>query len=256
LNDTPFTISADPTALHLTPSLQAVILRTRFTIDKRQGLSTILGDFGLGKSSLLRYLYGSYAAREDTITQLIPTPDYPTVFGLLKAICSSFEIAPKGSYQAQIKVFEEYLVAQYGAGLNVVIFVDEANVLKPDKLELFRRFLNFETHTHKLVQVVMAGQLELKARLAPSLRSRISTYSLLSPLTLPETGEMIARRCQAAGVQSPFTPKHVEEVYRLTGGIPRYVLKVCAVAYEAQLQLGYLPELEDMVGEVSAEVAA
>ena len=44
---------------------------------------------------------------------------------------------------------------------------------------MIRGFLNFETHEHKLIQIVLAGQLELKDKLNTeknkALYSRIST---------------------------------------------------------------------------------
>jgi hypothetical protein len=47
---------------------------------------------------------------------------------------------------------------------------------------------------------------------------------------------MIAHRCQEAQIRNPFTPAAVEALYELTAGIPREVLKTCAIAHElAQL---------------------
>ena len=70
----PFSISPNPSFLFLTPSLKATLHKTRYVIDERQGLTAILGDVGLGKSSIVRLLYAEYESREDTEAAMIPTP--------------------------------------------------------------------------------------------------------------------------------------------------------------------------------------
>jgi general secretion pathway protein A len=114
--------------------------------------------------------------------------------------------------------------------------------LKGPHLELIRTLLNFETNKYKLIQVVLAAQLELRVKLMDqskkALRSRIFLPSLLDPLSLPETKEMISFRCEKAGISNPFTHEGVEVIYNHTGGVPREVLKVCGFSYILALQAG------------------
>ena len=56
---------------------------------------------------------------------------------------------------------EEFLVSSQQAGKTTIVFIDEAQRLNMDSLELVRALLNYETNTEKLVQVVLSGQLEL-----------------------------------------------------------------------------------------------
>ena len=260
IDTTPFSISPNPNSLYITPSLRAVIAKARFTIDKRQGLTcAALGDVGLGKSTVLRYLYGEYAAKENVVTTLIPTPKFPSIFGMLKYICSDFEIDPKRSFVTQQDALQEFLLKTFEEGKNVVLFVDEAQLLNNEQLELIRGMLNFETDKHKLIQIALAGQLELREKLNTeknkALYSRISTYSVLDPLTADETAAMIEFRCQFAGINNPFTREAMEMVYIKSKGIPRAILKVCALAYEMMLMAEdkqITPDyIEDTVGEVA-----
>ncbi len=48
----PFSISPNPLLLYLTPNLRVTLEKVRFVVDERQGLTAILGDVGLGKSSI------------------------------------------------------------------------------------------------------------------------------------------------------------------------------------------------------------
>ena len=231
----PFSISPNPFLLYLTPALQVTLEKVRFVVDSRQGLTAILGDVGLGKSTVIRYLFNEYDAREDVAATLIPSPNFPSEFAFLKKICADFELPARRSMVDQENELRRFLLDVYARDRLCVVFIDEAQRLTGRQLELVRTLLNFETDETKLIQVVLAAQLELKQKLADSskkaLRSRIFAPSLLAPLSLNETQEMVNFRCKQAGAQNTFTPEVIETLYTLTGGIPREILKVAAVAW-------------------------
>jgi general secretion pathway protein A len=239
----PFSISPDPELLYLTPALKSTLFKVQHVVDNRQGLTAIMGDVGTGKSSVLRRLWMDYVARGNEFsTAIVPSPNFPSEFAMLKAICSDFGLSPKRSMVTQENELRGFLIELDGQGKTCVLFVDEAQRLKGPQLELIRTLLNFETNKYKLIQVVLAAQLELRTKLMDSskkaLRSRIFLPSLLDPLSLPETREMIAFRCEKAGIANPFTDDGVELIYNQTGGVPREVLKVCGFAYILSLQAG------------------
>ena len=233
---TPFSISPNPNNLYFTPALEAVLFRVRFTVDQRQGLTVILGDVGLGKSSLVRYLHVDFDASEETISILIPTPDFKTDYAMVATICGACGLPPRRSLQAHQRELEGWLTEQYQEERNVVLFIDEAQRLKPSMLEAVRALLNYETNEEKLMQIVLAGQLELRDRLlSPAMKplhSRMIAPSVLSPLTLDELSAMIAHRCERYKVRNPFPTDTVELIFKLTSGVPREALRLCAIAYE------------------------
>lgn len=260
IDATPFSISPNPNSLYITPSLRAVLVKARFTIDKRQGLTcAALGDVGMGKSTVLRFLYGEYAARDNVIATLIPTPKFPSIFAMLKYICGDFGIDPRRSFIAQQDALQEWLLSTYETGKNAVLFIDEAQLLDNQQLELLRGLLNYETHEHKLIQIALAGQLELREKLNTeknkALYSRISTYSVLDPLTFEETVAMIQHRCKYVGINNPFTRDAMERVYLNSKGIPRSILKLCALAYEMMEMEGSREIAADMIDDAVPEVA-
>ena len=243
LRTQPFSISPDPDLLYLTPALKSTLFKVQHVVENRQGLTAIMGDVGTGKSSVLRRLWSDYASREDDFaTAIIPSPNFPSDFAMLKTICSDFGMPRKRSMVEQENELRGFLIELDATGKTCVLFVDEAQRLKGQHLELIRTLLNFETNKYKLIQIVLAAQLELRVKLMdPSkkaLRSRIFLPSLLAPLSLPETREMIGFRCDKAGIANPFTDEAVELIYNKTNGVPREVLKVCGFAYVLTLQAG------------------
>jgi general secretion pathway protein A len=231
----PFSISPNPNLLYLTPALRVTLEKVRFVLDSRQGLTAILGDVGLGKSTVLRYLFNEYDSREDAAATMIASPNFPSEFGFLKKICADFELPARRSMVDQENELRNFLLGLYAQDKIAVVFVDEAQRLPGRQLELIRTLLNFETDETKLIQVVLSAQLELKIKLMDSskkaLRSRIFAPSMLAALSLNETREMVEFRCQQARVKNPFTDKALEELYTLTSGNPRDILKVAAVAW-------------------------
>ena len=85
----------------------------------------------------------------------------------------------------------------------------------------------------------MAGQIELRYKLADrskrALVSRIAVSSVLDAMTLEETAGMIDFRCNVAQVANRFEEKAVEAVYNLSKGIPREVIKLCAMSVQYAL---------------------
>jgi general secretion pathway protein A len=234
-NVQPFSISPNPQSLYLTSSLRTTILKVKYVIDHRQGLTAILGDVGMGKSSIIRRIYGDYAASPSACAILLPSPSYSTDFAFLKGVCQEFGVKGKRSQLEQENELKNFLIGQYSKGENCVVFIDEAQRLTGKQLEQVRTMLNFETDREKLVQVVLSGQLELRDRLRDetkkAIRSRIFAPSLLDPLSVEETHQMIAFRCQLESIPNPFPAPVVDDIYRYTGGIPRSILKLCGLAY-------------------------
>src|SRR5579859_894828 len=240
----PFTISPNPTAVYLTPALHGTLAKVRFAIEERQGLCCILGDAGLGKSTLLRYLNIEFESQENVVTGWIPKARFPSQFAMMKAVCDEFEIPTKRSLAAQSSALEEYLSQQGEQNKTVILFIDEAQMMTGDMLELVRVMLNYETHFVKLLQIVMAGTLELRDRLFlkknKAIKSRIFAPCLLNALTLEETGAMIQFRCDRLGFPNPFTsPDVLMKLYSLTNGIPRDVLRTCFHAWNLMKSLEF-----------------
>lgn len=253
--ETVFSISPNPRFFYITPSVQAAIAKTKYVIRSRQGLTTLIGDVGLGKTSLLRLLYNEYADDANHSVAFMVNPKQTSETAFLKAICTEFGVSTRRSQRETEYELRNYLVEQYRAGRNVVLFIDEAQQLKGPMFEQIRQILNFETDETKLISIVMAGQVELRYKLADrskrALVSRIAVSSTLDALTPEETAGMIDFRCHVAGVKNPFEPGAVTSIYNWSKGVPREAIKLCAMA----VQYALLNDLETIPADL-VELAA
>lgn len=248
-----FSISPNPRFFYITPNIQAAIAKTNYVIRTRQGLTTIIGDVGLGKTSLLRLLYNEYEDNIDYTAAFIVNPKQTSETAFLKAICTEFEVPTRRSQRETELELRNFLVSEAIAGRTVVLFIDEAQQLRGPMFEQIRQILNYETDDRKLLNVVMAGQIELRYKLADrskrALVSRIAVTSNLDALTLGDTLGMIDFRCSVAQIENPFEMEAVESIYNYSKGIPREAIKLCAmsVQYAILNELKTIPkELVDM----------
>lgn len=248
----PFSISPDPAVLHVTPPIRDAIQTIQRMIECRQGLATIAADTGMGKSTLLRFLYGSYDARDDVNAQLIPSPRWPSEFAMARFLADNFGQAPARSLYDQVEGLRRAIMAEFVAGRNVVLFIDEAQNLQSTQLELVRSMLNFETDTEKMVQFVLAAQLELRDRLRHrayrAFKSRIYADVQLEPLSFEDMVMMLRKRCEMAGVPLTFNEAALREIHNMAGGVPRSILVICDRSWTRGVEAG--------MNEVKREQAA
>lgn len=223
--------------LYVTPSIKSTIDKVMHLVEYRQGLTTIVADVGHGKSTVIRHLHAELAKNPEIVLALVLTPNFPSDFAMMKSICGEYGIPAKRGMIAQESAFKDFLIKLDADGKTAVILIDEAQRLTGKQLELIRVLLNFETPKYKLVQIVLAGQLELKLKLQDeskkALRSRIFAPSNLSPLSPGEMRRVVEYRCLKAGSLNPFTDDALQVIYNKKAGVPRDVLQLCKILWVA-----------------------
>jgi general secretion pathway protein A len=150
------------------------------------------------------------------------------------------------------------LESRHARGLRTVLVVDEAHGLSPHVLEEIRLLLNFETDTSKQLQIVLAGQPELRDVLNnPDLRQlkqRVALRCEISPLPdTAETERYIVSRLLVAGATrtSIFDAEAVDYIYRCSEGIPRQINNLCDNALLAGFAAGRKYINRDTVEEIA-----
>jgi general secretion pathway protein A len=191
----------------------------------------LTGEVGTGKTTLLRTLL----RRLDSNTASAFVFDTTLPFeGLLEYILEDFGVAKPGeSHVQRLVALNNFLIERQRAGQKTVLILDEAQNLDLHALEQIRLLSNFETHTEKLLQILLVGQPELLDTLdRPDLRQlkqRIGLRCRLLPLTPPQTRDYIRTRLRIAGATDPalFSDAAITRVAEYAGGIPRLINTLC-----------------------------
>ncbi len=189
------------------------------------------GEIGAGKTTICRMLLGKLA-QEKIHTSLVINPKL-SEFELLQVIVEDFGIKPKGKKRKDyFDALNKFLIEELANGYNAVVIIDEAQLMTPRGLEAVRLLSNVETSSCKLLQIILAGQPELKDLLnredLVQLRQRITIRTHLPALSREEVGDYISHRLKVAGAQTNFfTAQALDMIYQLSAGVPR-ILNVLA----------------------------
>ena len=230
LESSPFGLTPDPRFLFRSNGHHDILSSLLYGVTTNKGIMLLLGDVGMGKTTLCRALLRELPAPARGLFLLNPHYSETELVG---AILDGLGLERRGSTRgALMTVLEEHLLAA-GDGDKIVIVVDEAQQLSVEALEQLRIISTLEAPGRKLLHIVLAGQPELEEKLArPELRQlnqRIAVRCRLEPLSERETLRYIEHRLRAAGCggRLPFTPAAGARVYRCSRGVPRVINHVC-----------------------------
>ena len=182
--ENPFRLTPDPHYLYLSESHKEALASLMWGVQARTGFVAVLGEAGTGKTTLLRHFLGRLDQTVKTVAILNTNVAFEEMLGF---VLRNLGINPAGPSKTEaLEAFNRFVHAEFEAGGNVVILVDEAQNLSPTALEELRLLSNFETAKVKLVQIILAGQPYLRTMLANSelrqVRQRLSLVCALDPL--------------------------------------------------------------------------
>jgi general secretion pathway protein A len=239
LLEQPFGVTPDPTYLYPTQTHREALESLSTGIKADRGFLALVAEPGMGKTTLLYQLLQELRESARTVYLFNTQCDSRQ---LLRYVLDELGIDTQGMglvamhTKLNAMLFDEML-----AGKRFVLVVDEAHNLSESVLETVRLLSNFETPHAKLLQIVLAGQPGLAAKLAKpelsQLRQRIAVLSRLEPLTLAETECYVEHRLKVAGYwgEPLFAANALELIATQSKGIPRDINNICynslSVAY-------------------------
>jgi len=248
LREQPFAPTADPAYFYATREHKECLFRLWNSVDNRHGIVVILGNYGTGKTTLLRKLITGMAAASDRyVTAVVgsPIPSW-TSFALLENIVAQFRVRrPKEvSFVTYMDALNRFLMDNRQR-ICTLIIDDAQNLNKRGQLELLRLVQNLETQQHKLLNLVFFAQLEWMEvlRAAPNFEQRINMTCTLAPIQYEEVRHFIDFRLEKSGAMPGEGPEFDEvalrAIYAFSEGSPRVIVTLCrnALLLAAQLQV-------------------
>src|SRR5213593_2985984 len=231
LTEAPFNATPDPRFLYMSAAHREALAQLLYGTQERKGFIVLTGKVGTGKTTLLQALRRRLDG--DTAVSYVFNSTLP-FDGILEYVLEDLGITKPGESQARrLIAVNNFLIERERAGQNTILIIDEAQNLDAATLEQIRLLSNFETPTNKLLQILLVGQPELKAKLdLPELRQlkqRVGLRCQIPPLTLEETRAYIRTRLRIAGARDLglFADSAVDRISTYSGGIPRLVNTVC-----------------------------
>ncbi len=250
----PFELVPNPRFLFLSQSHRKAINYLRYGIQERAGFILFTGEVGSGKTTILRNLI--HKTDPDMLVSMVfnTRVDAQQLLGMIN---EDFGLEVDGrDKRTLLRDLNDFLIEQHADNMRPIIIIDEAQNLCSEALEEIRLISNLETDNHKLVQIILVGQPELRALInnpaLRQLRQRIGVNCHLNPLTREETEAYVFHRLEVAGNRDAvnFHDEAFDVIYTYSKGIPRLVNVFC----DFILLAAYVEDTRDLTRELVEDV--
>lgn len=200
LREAPFKITPTTEFFYAGGQRGEILHALLYAIDVGEGIMSVTGEVGSGKTMLLRTLIEKLPDNADIIYIANPSLSGREI---LYNICEELGLQAAENRPDTVRLLQNHLVEQHTRGRRVIAFIDEAQAMPDESLEEIRLLSNFETSRDKLLQIVLFGQPEFEEKLRQQnmrqLRERITVSLKLKPFGSADVREYIATRLRAAG---------------------------------------------------------
>ncbi len=216
-------------------------------IDKRQGIIGLLGEPGLGKTTLLQAYQSSVDPKSIHVINGIdatqPPPD------LLVSLAQGCGLnPPTNEPEALFSAVYQHCHAAHACGRQVVWLIDDADALSVKDLEhVHELFARLHREDEPMLQIVLSGRPVLQQRCQhPNLylfEQALPTFLTLSPLEANDRAAYIHHYLKVASTQASkiFTKGAVNVIVEHTQGIPKVINITCTDVLVAGLLAGEKP---------------
>lgn len=238
----PFSNAPDSRFYYDSDQHRQALIRLMYAVDSSKGLAVLVGDIGMGKTTLARRMLDSLPEERYESSLLVMVHSGVTPDWILTRIAMQFGIAdPAPDRLKLLKQLYDRLLEIDASGKKAVVLIDEAQMLQSRELmEEFRGLLNLEIPGKKLLNIVFFGlrEIEDNLQLDEPLAQRVAVKCHLRSLSLESVERYIKHRLKVAGAKSSmFVSSAIPAVHNYTGGVPRLINTVCDNAlFEASLR--------------------
>lgn len=247
LSRSPFSISPDPAFIYLSEKHREALAHLQY-VAKNNGFVLLSGEIGSGKTTLIRQFLNELPADVDCALILNPRLTATELFGEILHELTQTEVQDMSRTQL-LRALNTHLLDAHARARRVVLIIDEAQNLDLELLEQLRLLTNLETSEHKLLQIILVGQPELRATVQhPDLQQllqRITADFHLEALSPDEVSHYVDHRLNIADAERAlFTRSALKQVAKVSRGVPRLINSICDRAL-----LGAFSEQADKVNK-------
>jgi len=241
LTERPFTLLPNPDFLYMSPQHKLARSYLEYGLTSRLGFIVLTGEFGTGKTTLVKSILKTQHHNNQRIGVL-----YQTSFAaedLLELLLREFSVqGHHPTREDRLAAFNQFLQSAHRRQEHVILIVDEAQNLGPVALEELRLLSNLQAENEPLLQVVLVGQPSLRDRLShPLLRQlaqQVGVHYHINPLDQETTKDYIRFRLARAGGSAIFTDSALDSIFVFTQGVPRRINTWCDLALVAGFAQG------------------
>ncbi len=226
LGERPFSLTSDPRYFFKSRSHGRALETLTFGLRSRERCLVVTGDAGVGKTMVCRTV----------------------VEQLRRRVPLSYVSNPLMTPGAFARLLQEDLgitaLEDLAAGqTEAVVIIDEAHTMPPQVVDQVLALTALEDQGRPIVQCVFVGQSSPSAPVRigiPELDALVTTKVRLLPLGPEECACYVEHRLRVAGASHRvgFSPRALDYIFALSGGVPRLVNLLCERALQEAASTG------------------
>jgi general secretion pathway protein A len=255
LKRAPFPLTPDPTFFFGSASHRAALDALAAGMATRQGVVTITGARGVGKTTLV-HTYLARVARP--LPTIVSWHAHLSFLEVLTLLARRFAV-PEATHDAAtlLAQLQQRLRAEAHQGRTVALIIDEAQHLPPATLAQLPVLLYLPPAMEPLLVLVLVGQPALLQHLRRSPLRRVAQrrglHVTLSPMTAAESLAYIRQRVAKVALPGGplFTAEALQTIVRHARGVPHEVNLLCTNVLQAGFWAHQQPITADLVHQVS-----
>jgi general secretion pathway protein A len=244
LKEHPFSNVVDSRFYYNSPLHSDALIKLRYAVDTRKGLSVVIGGIGTGKTTLARRFLEEMDENAYEAALLVVVHSSVSSEWLFKKF--ALQLGVKDVKDDKVELLTQIYRRLYEIieeDKKAVVMIDEVQMLNSKEImEEFRGLLNMESSDGKMLNIIFFGLPELEEVLSldEPLKQRVAVKIRLNEFSEKDTTDYIKHRLHVAGCQREiFTEEAINLVYQATNGTPRLINAVCDNA----LLEGYLAKV-------------
>jgi general secretion pathway protein A len=226
LQENPFDNTPDSRFLYPCRNHRDVLQKTLYAITSEKGCAMVSGEYGCGKTILVRTLVNRLDASDFEVA-LINYPVFDRA-GFVHEVLQQFGQHCSNTGRADsFRELSRFFYQNIRRGRRNVLIIDEAQIADdPEFFEELRLILNMQLEDRFLVKVLLVGQPELREKmmLHPQLDQLIAVRCHLHRFDDQDTASYVRHRLKVAGSGIEiFTQEALYLMHRLSNGVPRRI---------------------------------
>ncbi|EFI35254.1 Peptidoglycan-binding domain 1 protein [Desulfonatronospira thiodismutans ASO3-1] len=230
LKGNPFSPATSTKGYFHTQATQRILEEIHFGVSQRRGFLLLIGEVGVGKTSLLlQLLERIHSSPEDKLRSAWVFNSMMDRMELMKTIIRDYGLTPakNATFSELLSQLHQFFLEVNSNGGNCAIIIDEAHNFDIHTLESLRLLSNLESDEKKLVQILLSGQPELQVRLncneLRQLRSRIAISNTLPALSRDEVKRYVDFKLSSTSSQLYLPSSSCRLLHRSTRGNVRLI---------------------------------
>ena len=237
-NKLPFKITPDERVFFAGAHRQEMLDALLYGIERGEGIITVVGEVGIGKTTLARVLSNRFSDCFAIISIFTPNVSASDMLRLIAQEAGLNPALAAGKVEL-MQLIRGYCMQIHQQGKRFLLLIDEAQTMLVETIEELRLLSNMQVDDVKLVQVLMFGQPELDRMLnSPELRQvkdRVVFQIHIQPFSRDELADYLAFRLQQAGYKGQyfFSDAVVDAIYQKSQGYARAVNRLADQALMA-----------------------